>query len=218
MLLSAEIGTNSHPFTPIADADYHALSGRVQYRAKTFRLAAAVHADYNANSVSLTSYASQARTYSVSGNWTPNDRFTVDASFTRAHTYTIGGIAYFLDQQLFQDQSSIYFSNINSIYAGVRYEVRRRVNLYLGYTRVQDLGDGRATAAAGVGSAPALFQAVQTFPVAFQSPMARLSVIINKKLQWNRGTNITGIERGFHIFAGISREHRIHEPVVFVLR
>ena len=100
VLLSAEVGTNSHPFTPIAGADFHALSGRVQYRAKTFRLSAAVSADYNANSISLTSYAAQSRTYSVNGNWTPRDRFTVDAGFSRAHTYTIGGIAYFLNQQL----------------------------------------------------------------------------------------------------------------------
>ncbi len=202
VLLSAEVGTNSHPFTPIAGADFHALSGRVQYRAKTFRLSAAVNADYNANSVSLTSYAAQSRTYSVSGDWAPRDRFTFDAGFSRAHTYTIGGIAYFLDQQLFQGQSSIYLSNINSIYAGVRYEINTRFDLYWGYTRVQDLGDGRATAAAGVGSAPALFQAVQTFPVAFESPMARLSVKINDKLRWNAGYQYYGYRQDFTSLLG----------------
>jgi len=202
VLLSAEIGTNSHPFTPIAGGDYHTLTGRVQYRAKTFRLAAAVKADYNANSVSLTSYAAQSRTYSVNGNWTPLSRFTIDAGFSRAHTYTIGGIAYFLDQQLFQGQSSIYLSNINSIYAGVRYTIRSRIDLYLGYTRVQDLGDGRAAANAGVGSAPALFQAVQTFPVAFQSPMARLSVKVNDKLRWNAGYQYYGYQQDFTSLLG----------------
>ena len=202
VLLSAEIGSNNHPFTPIADGAYHALNGRVQYRAKTFRLAAAANANYNANSVSLTSYASQSRTYSVSGSWTPNERFSLDAGFNRAHTYTIGGIAYFLDQQLLQNQSSIYLSNINSIYAGVRYEIRRRIDLYVGYTRVQDLGDGRPTAADGIGSAPALFQAVQTFPVAFQSPMARLSVKINDKLRWNAGYQYYGYRQDFTSLLG----------------
>ena len=43
VFLSAEVGTNSHPFTPLADANYHVLSGRVQYRAKTFRVVAAAH-------------------------------------------------------------------------------------------------------------------------------------------------------------------------------
>ena len=202
VLLSAEVGTNSHPFTPLADANYHALSARVQYRAKTFRILAAANANYNANSVSLTSYGSQSRTYSVSGNWTPSGTFTLDAGFNRAHTYTIGGIAYFLNAQFLQDQSSIYLSNINSIYAGVRFEIKRRVDLYAGYTRVQDLGDGRATADAGIGSAPAAFQAVQTFPLTFQSPMARVSVKINNKLRWNAGYQYYGYRSDFASLLG----------------
>jgi hypothetical protein len=202
VMLSAELGTNSHPFTPIASADYHALSGRVQYRTRAFRLAAAANANYNANSVSLSSYASQSRTYSLNGNWTPRDRFTIDAGFTRAHIYTIGGIAYFQDQALVQNQSSIYLSNINSIYTGIRYEFSSRVDLYLGYTRVQDLGDGRATAASGIGSAPALFQAVQTFPVVFQSPLARVSVKISTKLRWNAGYQYYGYREDFSSLLG----------------
>jgi hypothetical protein len=202
VLFSAEIGTNSHPFTPIANADYHALSGRVQYRAKAFRLTGAINANYNANSVSLTSYASQSRTYSLNGSWTPRDRFTIDAGFTRAHIYTIGGIAYFLDQQLIQNQSSVYLSNINSIYTGIRYEFGSRVDFYVGYTRVPDLGDGRATAASGLGSAPELFQAVQTFPVVFQSPSARVSVKINNKLRWNLGYQYYGYREDFSSLLG----------------
>ena len=202
VLLSAEIGTNSHPFTPIANADYHVLSGRVQYREKAFRLTGAISANYNANSVSLTSYASQSRTYSVSGSWTPRDRFTLDAGFTRTHLYTIGGIAYFLDQQLIQNQNSVYLSNVNSIYAGIRYEVSNRVDFYVGYTRVQDLGDGRATATSGIGSAPALFQAVQTFPVVFQSPLSRVSVKINTRLRWNLGYQYYGYREDFSSLLG----------------
>jgi hypothetical protein len=202
VLLSAEVGVNSHPFTPLADGDYHALSARVQYRAKTLRIMAAANANYNANSVSLASYGSQSRTYSLSGSWTPRRRFTLDAGFNRAHTYTIGGIAYFVDPQLIQGQSSIYLSNINSIYAGVRYEIAKRVDFYAGYTRVQDLGDGRATAAAGIGSAAPEFQAVQTFPLAFQSPMARVSVKINEKLRWNAGYQYYGYRADFASLLG----------------
>ena len=202
MLLSAEIGTNSRPFAPVSDGEYHALSARIQYRAKTFRFAAAANSLYNATSVSLSSYGSQARTYSVTGNWTPRDWLTVDAGFTRAHTYTIGGIAYFLNQELLTDQSSLYLSNINSIYLGIRYEIRRRIDVYAGYSRVQDLGDGRAIATAGIGSAPALFQAVQTFPMVFQSPMARLSVKINGKLRWNLGYQYYGYRQEFNASLG----------------
>jgi hypothetical protein len=133
----------------------------------------------------------------VNGSWTPRDRLTLDAGFTRAHIYSIGGIAYFSDQQLIQNQSSIYLSNVNSIYGGIRYEVSNRIDLYLGYTRVQDLGDGRATAVSGIGSAPALFQSVQTFPVVFQSPLARVSVKLNNKLRWNAGYQYYGYREEF---------------------
>jgi hypothetical protein len=138
----------------------------------------------------------------VSGNWTPRSKLTIDAGFNRAHTYSIGGIAYFLNSQLIQGQSSIYLSNINSIYAGVRYEIAKRIDLYAGYTRVQDLGDGRDSAAAGIGSAPSQFQAVQTFPVAFQSPRARLSVKINNRLRWNAGYQYYGYRADFESLLG----------------
>jgi len=93
-------------------------------------------------------------------------------------------------------------SNIDSIYVGVRYELRKRIDLYAGYTRVQDLGDGRATAAGGIGSAPPLFQGAQTFPIAFQSPMARLSVKINEKLRWNAGYQYYGYRQDFASLLG----------------
>ena len=53
MLLSAEVGSNSHPFTPLADGDYHELNARVQYRARTFRIMAAANAIYNACGVRI---------------------------------------------------------------------------------------------------------------------------------------------------------------------
>jgi hypothetical protein len=198
VILSAEIGRNSMPFSPIADRDYHVLNGRLQYRTETLQVTGVASANYNTNSVLLSSYGSQSRTYSVSGTWTPPlSRFSVDAGFSRLHTYTIGGIAYFLNRQLYQGQSSIYLSNINSIYAGVRYTLWGRADLYAGYTRVQDLGDGRSIASDGIGSQLPLFQSVQTFPVVFQSPAARVSVKITGKLRWNAGYQYYGYREDF---------------------
>jgi hypothetical protein len=197
-LVSAEVGTNSQPFTPIAQRDFHALNARLQYRKKTYSLLASANTSYNVNDVSFSSFASQSRTYSVSGNWTPRDWLTFDGGFTRIHQYTIGGIAYFANDALIQGESSIYLSNVNSIYAGVRYEIRRRVDLYLGYTRVQDLGDGRSTpTGSAIGSALPAFEAVQTFPVDYQSPVVRISVILREKLRWNAGYQYYGYRENF---------------------
>jgi hypothetical protein len=56
----------------------------------------------------------------------------------------------------------------------------------VGYSRVQDVGDGRA-----IPNPPnpfsILFADVQTYPVAFESPFARVSLKINTRLRWNAG-------------------------------
>ena len=198
MSVRAEIGRRL-PFTK-ADKDYHVLNGQFQYKTKKIQLLAAAKADYNVNSISLTAYSSQSRTYSFSGSWTPGAWLTLDGGFTRLHLYTIGGIRYFLDQQPSPVQDSVYLSNINTGYFGVRIALRNRADLYLGYTRVQDVGDGRGTAQGpGIGSPLAIFQVVQTFPMAYQSPVARISVQIRKNLRWNAGYQYYGYRQDFSL-------------------
>lgn len=198
--VSAEIGRANRPFTPKADKDYHALNGQFQYKTKKVQLTAAANANYNVNSSSLTAYSSQSRTYSFTGSWTPRAWLTLDGGFTRLHLYTIGGIRYFIDQQPAPVQDSVYLSNINTGYFGARIALRNRADLYLGYTHVQDVGDGRGTPQGpGIGSPLAIFQVVQTFPMAYQSPVARISVQIHKKLRWNAGYQYYGYRQDFSL-------------------
>ncbi len=199
ILLSAEVGRNDQPFTPIAERNYHALNGRVQYRTKLILLSGGAETNYNVNSVTLSSYSSQARKYFASGALSPKDWLTLDASYSRSHLYTIGGIFYFANSQPVSGDSSIYLSNINSVIVGARFAFLKRADLYLGYTRVQDTGDGRSTpTGAGIGSALPVFQAAQTFPMSFQSPLARVSVIVTKKLRWNFGYQYYGYREDFY--------------------
>lgn len=207
VLVSGEIGRADRPFTPKADKDYHVLNGRFQYKVKQVQFTAAANANYNVNSNSLTAFSSQARTYSFAGSWTRGRWLTLDAGITRLHIYTVGGIEYFLNQQLAPPQDSVYLSNINTGYFGARIALRNRADLYLGYTRVQDLGDGRGSAQGpGIGSPLALFQVVQTFPMAYQSPVLRVSVRIREKLRWNAGYQYYGYRQDF--FFG--QDYRAH--------
>lgn len=199
VLLSAEVGRNDQPFTPIADRDYHALNARVQYRMKSFQATAGAESNYNVNSVSLSSYSSQSRKYYASGSYTPREWMTFDATYSRLHLYTIGGIAYFANLNLVEGESSIYLSNIHSFVGGARFAIRNRADVYFGYTHVQDTGDGRNTIlGTRGGSALAIFQAAQTFPIAFRSPLARVSVRINNRLRWNAGYQYYGYREDFY--------------------
>jgi hypothetical protein len=207
ILVSGEIGRANRPFTPKADKDYHVLNGRFQYKVKQIQFTAAANANYNVNSTSLTAYSSQARTYSFTGSWTPGAWLTLDAGFTRLHLYTIGGIEYFINAQPAPPQDSVYLSNINTGYFGARIAWRNRADFYVGYTRVQDVGDGRDRAQGpGIGSPLGIFQVVQTFPMVYQSPVARVSVQIRQKLRWNAGYQYYGYRQDF--FFG--QDYRAH--------
>jgi hypothetical protein len=203
VLVSAEVGHNNNPFAPVSDKNYHALNGRVQYRAKSLLLSAGAESNYNVNSVSLSSYSSQSRKYFANGSWDAKSWLTLDASFSRMHLYTIGGIDYFANSQFVFGESSLYLSNINSIVGGARFAIGNRASLYVGYSRVQDVGDGRSTPVGPqTGSALPIFQAAQTFPMKFESPLARLSIRIAERLRWNFGYQYYGYREKFYTAQG----------------
>jgi hypothetical protein len=196
--LDGEIGRANRPFTPKGDKDYSALTARVQYKFKTLELAAWSHSDYNENSVTLTAFSSHSRTYAGSAAWSPRSWFSFDASYSKIHLDTLGGIQFFAGSQLFPNQESYYVSNLHSGVAGIRFSVMKRADLYFGYSRVQDTGDGRSSAiATNIGPGIPAFQAAQTFPLSFQSPLARVSVRICERVRWNFGYQYFGYHSDF---------------------
>jgi hypothetical protein len=80
-------------------------------------------------------------------------------------------------------------SNIHAGNLGVRFSLGRRADFYAGYSITMDVGDGRASAAPAGTTNPitALLDSVQTFPLTYESPLARLSVKISPKVRWNAG-------------------------------
>jgi hypothetical protein len=197
VLLDGEIGRADRPFTPKSDRDYHTLSGRVQYKVKNLQFTALSKADYNLNSVTLSSYSSHGRTYSGSASWNPRSWFGLDASYSKLHLDTLGGIAFFAASQLFQNQLSYYVSNLHSGTLSARFNLKR-IDLYLGYSRVQDTGDGRSSATTTViGPSLTAFATAQTFPLKFQAPSARVSVRMTERIRWNLGYQYFGYHETF---------------------
>jgi hypothetical protein len=202
ILADGEIGRTDQPYTPISDKNYTAFRGRVEYKRKTYRLDAFAKTDYNTNSTSLTAFASRSRNVGADASWTPNAWFAIDASFAKLHLNTLGGMNFFELRQLVQ-YNSLYISNIYSANLGARFAVGHRADLYVGYSHSQDVGDGRATPdgiPAGSLAPVSIFDpfiAVQTFPLKFQSPEARVSVRINRQLRWNLGYQYYGYNEQF---------------------
>lgn len=188
--LDTEIGRASRPFFPISERNYHALNGRIQYRARNLSLSAQTRTFYNNNSVSLFAHSSRSRQYSYDASWTPGSRFSIDAGYSKLHLDTSTGIAYFAASQFIEGAKSLYISNLHSAHLGSRVAFSKRADLYVGYSIVRDTGDGRqfpSPIPAVDNAALQVLSFAQTFPMSYQAPMARLSVVLTTKLRWNLG-------------------------------
>lgn len=211
--LDGELGHADHPLATISDRNYHTLGGRVQYRTRKLQLGAQYRLVYNENApLNLLSFSSRTRTASASASWAPRDWLSFDASYTHLHLDTVGALQFFAGASFSQLQtaySSIYVSNIHAANLGVRFSAGKRADLFVGYTITKDTGDGRATQVpAGVTDpVQAQLDAFQTFPLTFQSPMARVSVRISPKVRWNAGYQYYGYGEQFQLFSYSENYH-----------
>lgn len=199
---TGELGRADRPLYPTSERRYEAFGGRAEYKTRTVRLSASASSRWNTNSAALSAHSSRGRSYTADAAWTPSARLAFEAGYAKLHLETVSGLAYFLAARLVTGEQSIYRSNLHTGHAGLRFSVRNRLDVYLGYHRVQDTGDGRAAAwrppvARAIGTAQAAFLAAQTFPVTYQSPLGRLSLKIHDKLRWNAGYQWYGYAEKF---------------------
>ncbi len=187
LLLDAGKGVNGNPVYPIGDKSYHALDGRVQFKSKTLLLAASFRDNYNLNQAALGAFNARTRAAAVEASWSPRQWISVDAAYAQLHTATTGGIAYFLNNNLVSGTSSYYLSNLHSGNLWLRLNAGRYATVRLGYSHLQDAGDGRRMPLLGIGTSSGPFAAAQTFPLTFASPQLQLSVPLGTRLRWNAG-------------------------------
>jgi hypothetical protein len=203
--LEGEIGRADRPFTPVSDRNYHALGGRFEYRVKNLTLGTSYKENYNNNSVTLSSYSSHARNYSANASWTPRDWFALDASYSKLHLDSLSGMVFFAGPAATASLTSnqVYISNIHAANLVARFVPVKRVELYLGYSVTRDTGDGRGAAAPAGATDPAtlIFTPVQTFPLNYQSPLARVSIRLREKLRWNAGWQYYNYHENFGLFS-----------------
>ncbi|HUK16056.1 MAG TPA: hypothetical protein VLW65_06555 [Bryobacteraceae bacterium] len=213
--LEGEGGYNNRPLTPIAEGSYRTLGGRVQYRTRRLQLGANYRELYNENApLNFLTYSSRSRQTSVTGSWSPQGWFSIDGSYTKLHLDTVGGLAFFAGvgfSQLQTGFNSIYISNIHAGNLAMHFALRKRADLYIGYSITKDTGDGRASAVSAGVTDPvgALLSSVQTFPLTYQSPMARVSVRISPKIRWNVGYQFYGYGQQFQLL-GYYQNYNAH--------
>jgi hypothetical protein len=194
--------------------NYHAIRSKVQYRAKNFTLGGGYVENYNNNSIQVTAYSSHARNYSAEASWNARSWVSVDASYSKLHLDTVGGIAFFagttvtsLFTQEVTGMESIYVSNIHAANLGLRFALTKRTDLYLGYNITKDTGDGRGSEATQPTAIGQIFYNVQTFPLTYQSPLFRISVKLTEKLRYNLGYQYYGYNEQFGLLSTYENFH-----------
>jgi hypothetical protein len=218
--LEGELGRTNNPLTTVSDKNFQTLSGRAQYRVMKLQMAASYRESYDFNS-SFSLFSSHQRGYTASTVWTPVNWFSLDASYNKLHNDSNSFLAFFTGPvggrttTLQANYRSVYISNIHSANLGIRFALPKRVDLYLGYSITKDTGDGRGAAVAPSTSDPiqALLDSVQTFPLTYQSPLARLSIRLTPKIRWNAGYQfydyaetfgLLGYYQNFHAHTGFT--------------
>ena len=190
----AEVGRADRPLTPISEREFHNETARVQWRKKAFVFGASFKTAVNDNSASLINHSYTSRQFGVNASWTQKDgRFTIDANYTKLDLNTASGIFNFLPTtEPGVERHNFYTSNLHTLYFGSRIQARPRLTFYLGYSLAKDTGDGRSPSySSGVVPNYPNFSFdgdfYNSFPLTYQSPLARLSVQLNKVLSWNFG-------------------------------
>src|SRR5262249_50685943 len=107
-----------------------------------------------------------------------------------------------------QGLNSVYISNIHAANLMARFVVKKRVDLYLGYSITKDVGDGRSTpASTAADPLTQVLASVQTFPLAFQSPQARVSIRLSPKMRWNAGWQFYNYHEDFGLLSYYQNYH-----------
>jgi hypothetical protein len=213
--LEGEIGRADHPLTPISDRNYQTIGGRIDYRTRKVQLSTQYRQFYNVNApVFYSAFSSHSRNYTANAAWTARNWLSFDASYMKLHLDTISGIAYFagVGRPTLQSGNSLYISNIHAGNLAVHFSILKRADLFFGYSITKDTGDGRPVAAPVLDpltdpSAVTLLTSVQTFPVSYQSPMARVSIRISPKMRWNAGWQFYNYNEQFRLFAFYQNFH-----------
>jgi hypothetical protein len=209
--VEGEVGNNDHPFAPISLGKYHAIRSRVLYRKKAYTLGAGYEENYNNNSIVITAFSSRLRNYTANASWNAKSWLSVDASYSKLHLDTLGGLSFFAGAPPVSfDATSVFISNIHAANLGLRFPVTSRADLYVGYNITKDTGDGRASAVPNPSTPVAnLLAGVQTFPLTYQSPLVRVSVKISQKLRYNLGYQYYGYHEEFGLFQ-TNQNYRAH--------
>jgi len=217
LYFDAEHGTADNVFTRIGNYDYTNIRAKSRFapnRKVIFNFAVITKDNSNPSEIageSINDFGSsiKSRVFTSSVDWMPTARFSVNMGYNYTWVNNDSTIDYYYQvppaAAVFHHFGhALYYQRNNYFYFDLTTRLNRRMTLYTSYRINQDHGQGNRLSAPTAGSAiaggvvvPGVLNPITnavlggtlitSYPMNFTSPEARLSIQLNRRLDWNLG-------------------------------
>ena len=191
-----EHGTADNVFTRIGNYNYTNIRAKTRFspnRQLSFNFAIITRNNANPSEiagVSLNDFGVdvKSRTFTSSLDWTPISRFSLSTGYNYNWVNSDAVVDYFYQVPPATSVRhpighSLYFMRNNFFFLETTAQLNPRMTLYAAYRVNQD--DGQGSRVADPTGTPGTL--INSYPMSFQSPEARLAIKINRRLDWNLG-------------------------------
>jgi hypothetical protein len=225
-----ERGTADNVFSRVGNYDFWNVRARSRYQLnRNLRFNVSFITRDNSNpgdvvhdgtTVSLADFGveGKSRVFSSSVDWTANHRL----SFSGGYNYNwqendaVVEYAFLSTANSAIRGRSLYFMRNHFFHFDTVAQILPRATFYASYRVNKDLGQGDRI------SAPAQGILISSYPMSFQSPEARLSIRINRRLDWNLGyqyynyneSKLANYNLGNYIVSPRPQNYNAHLPYV----
>lgn len=191
IFFDAEHGTADNVFTRIGNYDYTNIRAKSRYSpSKKLSFNVSLITKNNANpseiaGVSLEDFGVdyKSRIFTSNIDWTPNSRLSISTGYNYTWVDSDAVVDYFWNSVRHPLGHSLYFVRNNFFFLDATAVLVPRVTLYASYRVNQD--DGQGDRLADPTGTPGTL--INSYPMNFQSPEARIAIRINRHLDWNLG-------------------------------
>jgi len=121
----------------------------------------------------------KSRHFTSSVDWTPNAKFSLSSGYTHMRVTSIAGILLPISSQRRVGESQ-YYSRENFFFFNAFFRPTSRLTFYAGYHINKDEGQGDRVS-------PSNVILIDSYPMSFQSPEARVTLRLTRRLDWNVG-------------------------------
>lgn len=187
----AEHGTADNVFTRIGNYDYTNIRAKSRYtpnKKVSFNLAFITKNNANPSEiagVSLQDFGvdTKSRLFTSVLDWTPSSRVSFSTGYNYNWVNSDAVVDYFFNSVRHPIGHSLYFARNNFFFVDTVAQIHPRVTLFMSYRINKDNGQG-SRLADPTGTPGTL---ISSYPMNYQSPEGRLTIKVNRRLDWNLG-------------------------------